>query len=106
MTIKDKLDIIYKTNHYKFCGIDFELYPKKDYFRIYDKIDGNILYENKIENFPLEYPIIEDLIYFEPAKEELRRYSDISKTVVVCFYLGKPKEIVEGPISAKMNYIS
>lgn len=107
--IKDKLDDIYKTNHYIFCGIDFELYPDKDLFRIYDKIDGNILYENLICKYPEIYPTIKDLINQKSAKEELRKYNEndfvINKVpYVVCFYLGKPKEIVEKPISAKINY--
>ena len=110
MKIKDKLDSVYKTNHYKFCEIDFELYPDKDCIRIYDKIDGNILYEDIISNYPKNYPGIRDLIEQEPAKEELRKYCDNDSNIinknpyVVCFYLGKPKEIVEGPISVKMNY--
>lgn len=104
--IKDKLDDIYKTNHYTFCDIDFELYPEKDYIRLYDKIDGNILYEDIISKYPKNYPEIKDLIEQESAKEELRRISkDLKLSLVVCFYLGEPKEIVEGPISAKLKLI-
>ena len=109
MKIKDKINIICKTNHYKFCGIDFELYPEKDIIRIYDKIDGNVLYEDVINKYFENYPMIEVLVEQEPAKEELRRYCECNYTInkvpyVVCFYLGKPKEIIEGPISVKMNY--
>ena len=107
MKIKDKLDNIYETNHYNFCNIDFELYPEKDFIRIYD--GENILYENTINKYKEDYSLIEDLIEQEPAKEELRRLTndiEIKKVpYIVCFYLGKPKEIIEGPISAKIKLI-
>ena len=105
--IKDKLDNIYKTNHYRFCNIDFELYPDKDLFRIYDKIDGNILYENFICKYNEVHSTIKHYILQESAKEELRKISeDLNAPYAVCFYLGKPKEIVEGPILVDMKYIS
>lgn len=107
MLIKDKLDKIYKENKYRFCSIDFELFPNKDLFRIYNKIDGDILYENNIYKYSEVYPIIKDFIEQEVAKEELIKISDeLYSPYCVCFYLGKPKEIIEGPISAKMNFIN
>lgn len=107
MLIKDKLDSIYKNHKYKFCGIDFELYPGKDLIRIYDKIDGNALYENFIDKWVEDYPMIEDFILQQSAKEELRKLSDeLYAPYCVCFYLGKPKEIVEKPISAKIEFIN
>jgi len=107
MLIKDKLDSIYKNNKYRFCGIDFDLFPNKDLIRIYDKIDGKIIYENFIEKYPEDYPIIEDYILLQPSKEELRKISEeLYAPFAVCFYLGIPKELAEKPISAKMNFIS
>lgn len=102
MKIKDKLDDIYKSNKYNFCNIDFELYPKRDFFEILDD-ENHILFKHLIKDYPTVYPEIKDIICNESIKEELRR--NTSTSLIVCFYIGKPKEIVEGPISAKIKLV-
>lgn len=102
--IRDKIIDIINTKTYLFCDISFKLYDT-DFIRIYDKIDGNIVYEKQIKFIRDDI----NLTIFDKnsAKEELIKISSSLKSpYAVCFYLGKPKEIVEGPISVKMNYIN
>ena len=102
--IKDKLDDIYKTNRYIFCDIDFELYPEKDSFRIYE--NDKVIFEDKINNYNNVKDSIKDLLEQNQIKEELRRTSkDLKSSLTVCFYLGEQKEKVEGPISAKIKLV-
>ena len=103
--IKDKIDSILKNNSYTFSNINFDIYPS-DYIKIYDKIDGSVIYETQVNNYKETDEILK-LINQNAAKEELVNLGNsFQGPFAVCFYLGKPKEIIESPISVKMNYIS
>lgn len=103
--IRDKINKIISEKNYRFCGITFDLYTDKDKFIIYDSLENkNKLYETIIDDYEETDRVLE-MVTQNASKEELMKLDDYyGAPYAVCFYLGKPKEIVEGPISARVSY--
>ena len=103
MTIIKKLNQVINDKYYTFCDIRFNLFTTKDYFRIYDKVDGTCLYSDYLEFID---KIPEELANSTYKKEELIRLdiNDLKSPFAICFYLEAPDNI-EKPISMGTKFI-
>ena len=102
MIIKDKLDISTEKMKYNFCNIDFDIYPT-DYIRVYSQLGGTCIYTITIDEY-IQLNDKPEIFYKEHVKEEFIKMKD--GNYAICFYLGIPKEIIEGPISERILYIN
>ena len=103
MTIIEKLNKVYLEKSYTFCEMNFSLFLNKDYFKIYDKVNGTCIYSDLLENVN---NLPEELATKEYKSEELIKLEidNPSSAFAVCFYLDAPEKI-EKPISAGVRFI-